>query len=190
MLGRFERLNAERKRTTLKDTLLGESLNAVFSNIQNIGTGFVIIVAARSLGTEDFSVGDLSLFVFYLGWTQWMAGEVGRVLMQYRQVGVSLDRLREMMPGADPAELVRRRPSHLFGRMPDVPFVPKTDEDRFESLEVVGLTYLHPGSGRGVRGISLDLRRGAFTVVTGRIGSGKTTLLRVIMAPSRSSRAR
>ena len=181
VLDRFDALNTERKRTTIRDTLLSDTLNAVFSNIQNIGTGFVIIVAARSLGTESFSVGDLSLFVFYLGWTQWMAAEVGRVLMQYRQVGVSLDRLRAMMPGAEPAELVRRRPTHLFGRMPDVPFVPKTDADRFESLETLGLTYLHPGSGRGVHDVNLSLRRGGFTVVTGRIGSGKTTLLRVIM---------
>ena len=181
VLGRFDAFNAERKRTTIRDTLLSDTLNAVFSNIQNIGTGFVIIVAARSLGTESFSVGDLSLFVFYLGWTQWMAAEVGRVLMQYRQVGVSLDRLRAMMPGAEPAELVRRRPTHLFGRMPDVPFVSKTDADRFDSLDVRGLTYVHPGSGRGVHDVNLSLRRGGFTVVTGRIGSGKTTLLRVIM---------
>ena len=181
VLDRFDDLNAERKRTTLKDVLLSESLNAVFSNIQNIGTGFVLIAAARSLGTESFSVGDLSLFVFYLGWTQWMAAEVGRTLMRYRQVGVSLDRLRELMPDAEPVELVRRRRSYLFGRMPDVPFEPKTVADRFESLEVDGLTYVHPGSGRGVSGVDLRVPRAGFTVVTGRIGSGKSTLLRAIV---------
>ena len=181
VLNRFDALNAERKRTTLRDTLLSETLGAVFSNVQNIGTGFVLIAAARSLGSDSFSVGDLSLFVFYLGWTQWMAHEVGRTLTQYRQIGVSLDRLRELMPGARPAELVRRRPSYLFGRMPDTPFVPKTDADRFDSLDVVGLTYVHPGSGRGVRGVDLSLRRGGFTVVTGRIGSGKSTLVRALV---------
>ena len=181
VLGRFDSLNAERKRTTLKDTLLGETLGAVFSNVQNIGTGFVLIAAAQSLGSESFSVGDLSLFVFYLGYTQWLAHEVGRTLMQYRQIGVSLDRLRELMPEARPAELVRRRPSYLFGRMPDTPFTPKTDADRFDSLDVIGLTYVHPGSGRGVRGVDLSLRRGDFTVVTGRIGSGKTTLVRAVI---------
>ncbi len=181
VLDRFDDLNAERKRTTLKDILLSESLNAVFSNIQNIGTGFVLIAAARSLGTESFSVGDLSLFVFYLGWTQWMAAEVGRTLMRYRQVGVSLDRLRDLMPDAEAVELVRRRRSHLFGRMPEVPFQPKTDDDRFESLEIDGLTYVHPGSGRGVSGVSFRLPRAGFVVVTGRIGSGKSTLLRAIM---------
>ena len=181
VLGRFDMFNAERKRTTLKDTLLGETLGAVFSNVQNIGTGFVLIVAARSLGSDSFSVGDLSLFVFYLGWTQWMAHETGRTLMQYRQIGVSLDRLRELMPGARPAELVRRRPSYLFGRMPDVPYTPKTGADRFDSLEVVGLTYVHPASGRGVHDVNLSLRRGGFTVVTGRIGSGKSTLMRALV---------
>ena len=185
VLDRFDALNAERKRTTLKDTLLGETLGAVFSNVQNIGTGFVLIVAARSLGTESFSVGDLSLFVFYLGYTQWLAHEVGRTLMQYRQIGVSLDRMRGLMPEARPAELVRRRPSYLFGRMPDTPFVPKSDADRFESLEVVGLTYFHPGSSRGVRDVDLGLRRGDFTVVTGRIGSGKSTLVRAIVGSLR-----
>ncbi|NLD74438.1 MAG: ABC transporter ATP-binding protein, partial [Chloroflexi bacterium] len=33
----------------------------------------------------------------------------------------------------------------------------------------------------GVRGIDLTIRRGGFTVVTGRIGSGKSTLLRAIL---------
>ncbi len=180
-LRRFDALNAERRRTTLKDVLLSETLNAVFSNVQNIGTGFVLVVASRSLGTDSFTVGDLSLFVFYLGWIQWTASEVGRTLMQYRQTGVALDRLRAMMPGAEPAQLVRKRPSYLFGRLPEVESAPSADADRFESLEVEGLTYLHPESGRGVRGVNLDLRRGSFTVVTGRIGSGKTTLLRAVM---------
>ena len=192
VLGRFDVFNAERKRTTLRDTLLGETLGALFSNVQNIGTGFVLIAAARSLGSESFSVGDLSLFVFYLGYTQWMAYETGRTLMQYRQIGVSLDRLRELLPGAQPVELVRRRPSYLFGRMPEVPFEAKTDADRFELLEVEGLTYVHPKSGRGVHGVDLRLRRGSFTVVTGRVGSGKTTLLRTLMGslPKQAGEAR
>ena len=181
VLGRFDVLNAERKRTTLRDTLLGETLGAVFSNVQNIGTGFVLIAAGRSLSSGSFTVGDLSLFVFYLGWTQWLAHEVGRTLMQYRQIGVSLDRLHELMPGASPSDLVRKRPSYLFGQLPEVPFVTKTDADRFDSLEVDGLTYVHPDSGRGVHDVDLRLGRGTFTVVTGRIGSGKTTLLRTIM---------
>ena len=50
-----------------------------------------------------------------------------------------------------------------------------------QTLEVAGLTYHHPGSGRGIGGASFRLQRGQFTVVTGRIGAGKTTLLRALL---------
>lgn len=139
------------------------------------------MAAGSSLVAGSFTVGDLSLFVFYLGYAQWSAYEVGRTLMQYRQVGVSLDRLHELMPGASPRELVQKRPSYLFGPMPEVKFVAKTDADRFGSLEVNGLTYVHPDSGRGIGEVNLRLERGTFTLITGRVGSGKTTLLRTIM---------
>ena len=192
VLRRFDVLNEERKRTTLRDVLLTETLGAVFSNVQNIGTGFVLVAAAWSLGSESFSVGDLSLFVFYLGYTQWMAHETGRTLLQYRQVGVSLDRLRGLMPGAQPLELVRRRPSYLFGRMPEAPHQAKTDADRLDLLEVEGLTYVHPESGRGVVDVSLRLPRGSFTVLTGRVGSGKSTVVRALMGslPRQAGEAR
>jgi ATP-binding cassette subfamily B protein len=48
-------------------------------------------------------------------------------------------------------------------------------------LEVSGLTFRHPRSGRGVEGAGFDLTRGSLTVVTGRVGAGKTTLLRVLL---------
>jgi ATP-binding cassette subfamily B protein len=52
---------------------------------------------------------------------------------------------------------------------------------------VRGLSYHYPNiggeeeGGRGIAGVNLDLRRGSFTVITGRIGSGKTTLLRALL---------
>jgi ATP-binding cassette subfamily B protein len=43
------------------------------------------------------------------------------------------------------------------------------------------LTYHHPTSGRGIEEIGLQLPKGSFTVITGRVGAGKTTLLRTIL---------
>jgi ATP-binding cassette subfamily B protein len=43
------------------------------------------------------------------------------------------------------------------------------------------LTYKYPDTGRGIEDINLRLKRGSFTVLTGRVGSGKTTLLRVLL---------
>jgi ATP-binding cassette subfamily B protein len=48
-------------------------------------------------------------------------------------------------------------------------------------LEVRGLTYHHPESGRGIAEVSFTLAPGSLTVVTGRIGAGKTTLLRALL---------
>jgi ATP-binding cassette subfamily B protein len=56
-----------------------------------------------------------------------------------------------------------------------------TVEGPLHTLEVLGLTYHHPDTGRGIEGINLRLERGSFTVITGRVGAGKTTLLRVLL---------
>src|SRR5207247_1746992 len=75
--------------------------------------------------------------------------------------------------------LVKHSKIYLSGPMPDVPHTPKTDAHRLQTLDVAGLTYHYPDTGRGIEGINMTLRRGTLTVVTGRIGSGTTTLLRV-----------
>jgi ATP-binding cassette subfamily B protein len=59
--------------------------------------------------------------------------------------------------------------------------VVKRGRDRLAALEVEGLTYRFPQSGRGVEDIALRVERGSFTVITGRIGAGKTTLLRALL---------
>ena len=69
----------------------------------------------------------------------------------------------------------------LNGEFPPIAWHPKQAADRLTLLQATNLTYVHPSSGRGVRNVSLNLRRGSFTVVTGRIGSGKTTLLRMLL---------
>jgi ABC-type multidrug transport system fused ATPase/permease subunit len=48
-------------------------------------------------------------------------------------------------------------------------------------LRVEGLTYNHGGEGSGITDVSFRIRRGSFTVVTGRIGSGKSTLLQCLL---------
>jgi ATP-binding cassette subfamily B protein len=86
-----------------------------------------------------------------------------------------------LMRGAPTGELVRHGPVYTKGSFPEVPAVRKTEGDRLQLLEVRGLTYRHPDSGRGIEDVSLHLERGSFTVVTGRIGAGKTTLVRALL---------
>ena len=181
VLNEFDRVNAARKRATLRDTLLTQSLNAIFRNLEGIAVGAIMIVAGHALLSGQLTVGDFVLFVFYLGGFAALWGASGRVMTEYRQLGVSVNRLDELMPGAPPEKLVERNPTHLFRRAPDPVHVEKTDADRLESLDAEGLTYVYPDSEHGVRDVDLALRKGSFTVITGRVGSGKSTLLRVLL---------
>ena len=181
VIDEFDRVNAARKRATLRDTLLTQTLNAIFQNVDSIGTGVILIVAGQAMLDGKFTVGDLVLFAFYLEMLSWLWFGLGWIMTQYRQVGVGLGRLHELMPGVPPEKLVERNPTHLFRKAPEPVHVEKTESDRLESIEAKGVTYVYPDSERGVQGVDLSLQRGSFTVITGRVGSGKSTLLRVLL---------
>jgi ATP-binding cassette subfamily B protein len=100
---------------------------------------------------------------------------------RFRQAGVSFGRMDRLLQGAPPELLIRKTPVHLTGPLPDVPFTPKTDHHRLETLIVSDLSYHFPGTPNGISGVDLTLTRGDFTVITGRIGSGKTTLIRTLL---------
>ncbi|HSH79494.1 MAG TPA: ABC transporter ATP-binding protein, partial [Herpetosiphonaceae bacterium] len=127
------------------------------------------------------TVGDFALFVYFLGTITTFTGLVGAFTAHYKQMGVSFDRMVGLLQGAPAAALVAHGPVYMDGTLPDVTYPAKTAADRLETLEVSGLTYRYPDSDRGVESIDLQLPRGSFTVVTGRIGAGKTTLLRAVL---------
>ena len=181
MTTEFKRLNSRRKTYTIRDTLLTQSLNSVFQNTVTIGTGLILLIAASAMRDGSFSIGDFALFVSYLYMVGWLNSEIGGVLAEYRQTGVSFDRLRGLIPSATPGRLVQHQRAYLAGDLPDVPFSTKTDAHRLDLVEAEGLTYRYGDNGRGIENISLRVPRGSLTVVTGRIGSGKTTLLRVLL---------
>lgn len=181
VLGHFQTLNEVRRTTDLKDRVFNELLQSVFHNAANLGTGVTLLVAAQAMRSGSFTVGDFALFVFYLESVTFLTGGVGMVMAGYRQAGVSVERMQYLMQGAPPAQLVRHGPVYLRGRAPEPPPVHRSHEHRLERLEVSGLTYRYPETGRGIAGIDVSVGRGEFVVVTGRIGSGKTTLLAVLL---------
>lgn len=179
--GRFRELNEVRRQAALKHRLFNEMLNSIFRNTVNLGTGVILLLAGQEMAAGTFTVGDFALFVYYLGFVSEFTALVGIRWAWYKQAGVSFARLAALMEDAPPEQLVEHGLVHMSGSLPAVPYQPKTDVHRLETLETRGLTYLYPDSGRGVQDVHLHLARGSFTVVTGRIGSGKTTLLRALL---------
>lgn len=181
VVGYFQTLNEGRRKATLNDLLYTQLLNSISFNAANLGTGLLLLIAASSMRSGRFTVGDFALFVSYVGWLSQVTSMFGNFLTQYRQTGVSIERLTTLLQGAPAQLLVEHSNVHLRGPMPDLSNAPKTVADHLRTLDARGLTYHYADSGRGIEGIDLHVRRGTLTVVTGRIGSGKTTLLRALM---------
>jgi len=177
----FNELNDERRVLALKDRLFNEILNSIFRNATNIGTGVILILAGQSMQMGTFTVGDFALYVYYLEFIAELTAFSGLLVARYRQISISIERMQRLMEGAEPDALVEFSPVYMDGNFPKVVYQQKTAEDGLFELSAGGLRYHYPDSTNGIDGIDLHLKRGTFTVVTGRIGSGKTTLLRVLL---------
>ncbi|MFQ5436589.1 MAG: ATP-binding cassette domain-containing protein, partial [Anaerolineae bacterium] len=180
VINQFSVLNEKRRQVAIKDRLFSEVLFSIFRNASDLGVGIILLLAAQSLRAGAFTIGDFSLFVYYLGFVAESVVFTGFLWARYKQAGVSLSRIVRLLQGAPPETLVKHGPVHLDGNLPEIPYHAKTTTDVLETLEFNNLSYRHSDSGRGIMNISLRLRRGEFVVITGRIGSGKTTLLRVL----------
>ena len=181
VVGQFRHLNDQRRDAALKDRLFTELLDAFNVNTVNLGIGLILILAAQSMRTGAFTIGDFTLFASYLGWVMALPRWAGRLLARRRHASVSIDRMAGLLQHTAPAALVAHGRLYLSGPFPAVPHTAKTDGHRLVTLQASRLTYRYPDSGRGIAGVSLRLERGSFTVITGRIGAGKTTLLRALL---------
>jgi ATP-binding cassette subfamily B protein len=165
----------------LKDRLFNEVLNSIFNNTASIGTGIVLILSARAIGDHTFTVGDFSLFVFYLAFITDLTTFAGLLVARYKQIGVSVGRMERLMGDAPPGDLIAFGDVHLHGELPAVEYPARGPSHRLTRLSVEGLTYHHPDTGRGVENLRFTIPAGSFTVLTGRVGAGKTTALRVLL---------
>lgn len=186
IIDHFREVNEARRRATLQDLLFSRLLESLSTNSANLATGVLLLVLAGMVrgrpGTEtSFSVGDFSLFVSYLGWLATVTNMFGNYLTPYRQTGISLTRLLELMPGAAPGTLVRHGPVHLWGELPNAAAPRQHLNEHLEVLTATGLSYHYPGTEHGVKNVTISIPRGTLTVVTGRVGAGRSTLLKMLL---------
>jgi ATP-binding cassette, subfamily B, bacterial len=181
VIRRFTELNDERRVLALRDRLFNEILNSIFHNAASLGTGVILILAGQAMQAGTFTVGDFAMFAYYLEFLSDMTAFSGLLIARYRQIGISIERMQRLMEGAPADALVEFSPVYLNGKYPPVVYPQKDQANLLHTLGATNLTYHFPGSENGIAGVNLNLPRGSFTVITGRIGSGKTTLLRVLL---------
>jgi ATP-binding cassette subfamily B protein len=177
----FHKLNEERRKLTVREKLFDEVLGSIYRNTSTLGTGVILILVGQSMRAGTFTLGDFSLFVYLLQSMGDLTTFAGMLAARYKQLDVSVQRMYRLMENAPLNALVQHSPVDLNGPLPEVAYPAKCDSDRLEELSARNLTFHYPNSANGIEDVSLSLRRGTLTVVTGRIGSGKTTLLRALL---------
>lgn len=176
----FTGLNATRRTTALRDTILTELFRTVTDNMVNIATGIILLAGAAALQDGSFTVGDFALFVTYLPRLTGVMTFIGLMVVQHKRTGVAYERVARLMVDAPVEALIEPRDHDLEHEQG--PFVPAArPTEPFKLLQVEDLSYRHVGAVEGLEGVSFDVRRGEFVVITGRVGAGKTTLLRVLL---------
>ncbi len=193
VVAHLQRTNERRRAAALRDQLLTNLIDAFSFGTTNIATGLLLLLAAQSLRAESLSVGDFALFAAYLGYMAFVMGMIGGYLTRYQQMSVSLRRVIELLQGA-PAEYLVQHDADVRMRG-DLPASAAKDAPArapLATLAVHGLTYHYPNTSHGIDAVDLEIARGQFIVITGRIGSGKTTLLRTLLGllPAQSGEVR
>jgi ATP-binding cassette subfamily B protein len=183
MLARFSSLNDVRRSMMVKDRTLTAVLEATFRNTVNISTGLILLLAAGRLGTTGsagITIGEFALFVYLVTQITETAYFYGMFVARVKQARVSVERLTDTLAGEPWERLVSDTPLYL-GESEAMLMEPPQAPTPFRMVEGRGLSYHYPDSDAGINDIDLEIGKGEFVVVTGRIGSGKTTLLRTLL---------
>ena len=197
IIGRFRTVNDHRRQAMVNDRLLTQIVDSLGNGAVDIGVGLVLLFASQAMLDGAFTIGDFALFAAYIWPATHLMRTAGNLVTRYRQVGVSTERMESIMQGQPPGSLVEHNHIYMTGEAPRLTRLPVDEGDSLDKLVVKEVSFLYDErpkednttelgqsqmeEKRGqISGINLELERGSFSVVTGRIGSGKSTLLKVI----------
>jgi len=179
VLERLRRSMDQRRDTAVRSRVYELGIRSLSQSLAEIGLGLVILVAIGSLQRGDFGVAEIALYLSYGGWLGFLPRMLGMMLARSQQAKVAFSEMSALVADGDPANTVVHRPFPFEQREPE-PHLPDVPERLpLERLEVRSLSARYPTG--GIDGVSFELDRGSFTVITGAIGAGKTTLLRALL---------
>lgn len=179
MLEHFRSLNEHRRHKALRDVFLTEALRSINHNMASIAVAITLIAVSARVGSPEFTIGDLTVFLVYLPRLASQMAWIGNIFAQHRRAGVAFERIETTTVDAPPTAILDRTTVQFSDRSPTV--VHHAIEDRFERLQIRDLRYVHPDGELGLEGVDLDVERGEFVVLTGKIGSGKSLVLRGLL---------
>lgn len=187
VMGHLKELNELRNQAMMKDAMLAQVIDSIYNNIINIGTGVILLLGAGAIGSGRFTVGDFSIFVYYLAFITDSVESLGNFMVHYKQTKVGYKNiLKQVGMEKSPDSLVMHKRIERDA-CPVEKMQAKGNAERLhavnelETLEVRGLTHIYDSTENGIRNISFTLKKGEILAITGRTGSGKTTLLKTLI---------
>ncbi|GER90517.1 HlyB/MsbA family ABC transporter [Dictyobacter vulcani] len=184
VVARFRQLSQQRLVQLLRERLQNDSVNAVLGNTIGLGTGLVLFMAALRSHASHLSIGEITLFIFYMEYITGTLTALGDSMGNFARTRVSLTRLLALMQAQDQDEqlLVEHHPVSNKQQALNVSEIhASVQSDPLALLTATNLSYHYSSSGKGIDGINLSLKRGSLTAIVGRVGSGKTTLVRTLL---------
>lgn len=178
IINNLNNLNEKRMKYMVRDKIFVNIMDAIYENAVTIGTGFILLLTGKYMLEGSFSVGDFSLFLYYLPFVADFAGFLGEIFARYQQGGIAFKRMFKLLDENMEKELLAHNSLYLKGELIEEKC--KQEDIEFKSLEVKELTY-KCNETSGIENINLRVNKGDFVVVTGRIGAGKTTLIKSIL---------
>lgn len=197
-------LNEKRHKAMIKDSMLTQLIDSIYNNAINLGTGVILLLGAGAISTGNFTVGDFSIFVYYLAFVTDSVESLGNYIVYFKQTKVGYRNILSQTNIERPEDLVKHKniiikkfnKEVLFEGKDELCFTldnPKgkanyiedklviSSEGELKTLEIKGLTYLYDASENGIKDINFTLKKGEVLVICGRTGSGKSTLIKSLL---------
>ncbi len=182
----FGKINEERRVAAIKDETMTALLGSLGEGLARVlGVGVMLVMVGNLMQLDLFSVGDFVFFGFLMDRMVWFVIILGYMIPQYQRSKVSYERMVKLMQGRNESysemKLLEHSPIFLKEPFPPIQALEKCDVHVLRNLEVQDVSFQYPDNEKGVSNVSFAIKKGTFTVVTGRVGCGKTTLLRVML---------
>lgn len=146
----LEGLNNKRHKLMLRDTLLTQVLSSIFYNTVSIGTGFILLLAAGSMKSGAMTLGELSLFIYYLNFISDFTSFFGSFIANNRQAKVSFARITDLLKENSADTVVKHNSLHLNWRKILAGNIRKTGE--------AGEQQVNPGKKTETAKVSEDIQ--------------------------------
>ncbi len=186
VVGRFNRLSDHRAQAARRDQVGTQLVQTLSGITANAGLGLALLLMAPTIPRGGLTVGDIALFATYSGVMAGLPRITGRYATWRRQADVSVERLGRLLPeraparAAAPVETYLRHGPPPMAPLPVPPMASRTGDLRLERLTTDGLS-VRLDDAAVLAGIDLDVTRGQFVAITGKVGSGKSLLLRSLL---------